>query len=78
MTEQKERVVLTKAGLLKDITVYGLSREEMATKYGLPVSQMRKAIKEAGLKDKKASKVMYKFQDELCQEGGLDSDTVQA
>ena len=66
MTEQKERVVLTKAGLLKDITVNGLSREEMATKYGLPVSQMRKAIKEAGLKDKKASKVMYKFQDECC------------
>ena len=57
-----ERVKLSKAGLLKDITVEGLSREDMAKKYGLPPSQMREAIKQAGLKQKKAHKVMFELE----------------
>ena len=59
-----EKVKLSKAGLLKDITVDGLSREEMASKYGLPINQMREAIKQAGLKQKKAHKIMFELEEE--------------
>ena len=60
----KPKVALTTTGLLNDITKEGLSREEIAKKYNLPVSQIRKAIKEAGLKQKKAAKVMYTLTDD--------------
>ena len=59
-----EKVKLSRAGLLKDITVDGLSREEMASKYGLPINQMREAIKQAGLKQKKAHKIMFELEEE--------------
>ncbi len=68
MTEPREKVQLTKSGLLKDITVDGLSRAEMAKKYGLPVSQLLAAVKQAGLKDKKAKRVLFELTDDTIEE----------
>jgi len=46
-----ERVKLTITGLTNDVTVAGLSRKEIATKYGISQGQIKKAMDRAGLKN---------------------------
>lgn len=61
---QTNRVVLKKSELKKDLMERGLSREEMAEKYGLPKTQMNKAIDQAGLKGVRTRKVDFIFDNE--------------
>ena len=46
-----ERVKLTITGLTNDVTVAGLSRKEIAAKYGISQGQIKKAMDRAGLKN---------------------------
>jgi len=55
-----ERVKLSKAGLAQDIE-NGLTRKEIANKYGLVQGQLNKAMVQAGLKGVKAKTVKFEF-----------------
>lgn len=57
-----EVVELTKAALLKD-KEEGLTVDEQAKKYGLPVTQMRKALKIANITVKAKPKLKFRFTD---------------
>jgi transposase-like protein len=67
----KERVKLTVSGLTADIE-NGLTRPEIAEKYGLNTQQLAKAMKQAGLIGKKAKKVAFELVDDT-----VESPTVQ-
>jgi len=58
-----ERVKLSKTGLAKDVE-NGLTRKEIATKYGLANTQISKAMSLAGLKGVKAKTVKFEFVEE--------------
>lgn len=55
-----EKVKLSKKGLAQDIE-NGLTRKEIADKYGLVQGQIKKAIEMAGLKGVKAKTVKFEF-----------------
>jgi hypothetical protein len=61
MTEIKKKVVLTKEGLENDLKNEGLTRLEMAQKYGIPASQIKKALKMVGLEGVKATRVLFEI-----------------
>lgn len=63
--KKQKRVVLNKKELESDILDRGLTRKEIAEKYELSMSQMTKAIKQAGLSNLKRKKVDFIFDDEL-------------
>lgn len=56
----QERVKLTKTQVLSDIES-GMSRKEIAEKYGLPATQMNKAISLMGLSGIRAKKVLFEI-----------------
>lgn len=60
----REKVRLTKRDVTTDIKEHGLTRKELAEKYGLPVTQMNKALKFMGLDKVKASKIMFEIVEE--------------
>lgn len=57
------KVKLSKKGLAQDIE-NGMTRPEMAEKYGLVQGQLNKAIAMAGLKGVKAKTVKFEFVDD--------------
>lgn len=57
------KVQLSKKGLAQDIE-NGMTRPEMAEKYGLVQGQLNKAITMAGLKGVKAKTVKFEFVDD--------------
>ena len=63
MDIKENRVVLTKAGLEDDIKVKGLTRKEMANKYGIPVTQIKKALSMVGLDGVKPTRVLFEIAD---------------
>jgi len=58
-----ERVKLSKTGLAKDVE-NGLTRKEIANKYGLVQGQLNRAMVQAGLKGVKAKTVKFEFVEE--------------
>lgn len=58
-----EKVTLTISGLKADIE-NGLTRPEIATKYNLPVGQINKAMKQAGLDSMKARRIKFELIDD--------------
>jgi len=57
------KVQLTISGLTADIDS-GLTRKEISVKYGLPVTQIAKAITMAGLKGKRANAPKFELIDD--------------
>jgi len=58
-----ERIKLSKKGLAQDVEM-GLTRKEIANKYGLVQGQLTKAMNLAGLKGVKAKTVKFEFVEE--------------
>lgn len=58
-----EIVKLSKSGLKQDIEC-GMKRTDMATKYGLPITQLNKAVTQAGLKGVRAKTIRFEFVDD--------------
>lgn len=56
-------VTITKSQLIADVES-GLKRPEIAEKYGLPLNQVQKLMKIAGLKTKRANNLKFKFIDD--------------
>lgn len=59
-----EKVVLSTSELRKDLLDRGLNRKELAVKYGIPVSQINRALKQAGLTGVRSKKIMFELQDD--------------
>ena len=57
-------VEFTKSGLEKDIQ-NGMSRKEMATKYGISTVNLAKALKEVGLSNKRPPSVIIRIVEEV-------------
>jgi len=55
-----EIVRLTKSGLKQDIE-NGIKRTDMAAKYNLPITQLNKAISQAGLKGTRAKTIRFEL-----------------
>lgn len=72
-----ERVKLSKVGLAKDVE-NGLTRKEIANKYGLVQGQLNRAMVQAGLKGVKAKTVKFEFveEDEATEEVAEETATM--
>lgn len=56
-------ITITKSQLIADVES-GLKRPEIAEKYGLPLNQVQKLMKIAGLKTKRANNPKFEFVDD--------------
>ena len=60
------KVKLTVSGLTSDIES-GLTRKEMSEKYGLPSTQLAKAIQKSGLQGRRAKSVKFELIDDTVE-----------
>jgi len=62
-----EVIKITKSQLIADVES-GMKRTDIAEKYNLPLNQVQKLMKIAGLKTKRASSPKFIFEDDTIQE----------
>ena len=56
-----EKVKLSKKGLQNDIEVLGLTRVQLAEKYGISTAQIKKALEMTGLTELRAKQVAFEI-----------------
>jgi predicted transcriptional regulator len=59
-----EKPKINKSALRADIEDRGLTRVELSSKYGLPVTQINKLVTQAGFKGKRAKTVRFELIDD--------------
>lgn len=71
-----ERIKLTVSGLKQDLA-NGFTRPQLSEKYNLPITQINKAMKQAGLKGARAQSVRFELVDDTIQEQSNQHLTVE-
>jgi hypothetical protein len=72
-----EKVKLSKKGLQNDIEVSGLTRVQLAEKYGISTAQIKKALEMTGLTELRAKQVAFEIVEEEIEETPVKTPIVE-
>jgi hypothetical protein len=72
-----EKVQLSKKGLQNDIEVSGLTRVQLAEKYGISTAQIKKALEMTGLTELRAKQVAFEIVEEEVEETPVATPVIE-